>query len=191
MSKLCHMEPLIVRPARWLFALLAFVFLMLALGMAALMSLEEIEAQVVGFGGLVFFGGIAVFAAWQVLRRKPRIVLNDEGINDSNLKMGVIPWGEITQAYVLPFLWYKNVELKVRNPELYRKKQPGYLRALGSYNSAFGMSPFLLYMSNTDTKAQTVVDYINRQLLKQWPVPTSTSAPSPVPRPRFEEEGEY
>ena len=185
------MEPLIVRPSRWLFSLLGIIFLLLALGFAALLGQEEPAAKAVGLGGLVLFGGVAVFSAMQVFRRKPRILLNDEGINDSNLKMGTIPWSEITQAYVLPLLWYKNVELKLRNPELYRKKQPGYLRALGSYNSAFGMSPFVLYMSNTNTKAQIVVDYINRQLLKQWPVPASVPAATPASRPRVEEEGEY
>jgi len=183
------MEPLIVRPSRWLFGLLTVFFLVFALGFGALVLVDEAEARAVGLVGLAFFGGFTVFAAAQLFRRQPRMVLNDEGINDYNLKMGVIPWSEIAQAYVLPVLWYKNVELKVRNPEHYRKRQPGYLRALASYNSAFGMSPFMLYMSNTDTKAQTVVDYIHQQLLQQWPVPAPSPAASPRLRP--DEEGEY
>ncbi|MBF9221032.1 STM3941 family protein [Hymenobacter ruricola] len=185
------MEPLIVRNSRWLFGLLGFFFLALALGSAALLLLDDSEARLMGLGGLVFFGGMVVFAAVQLFRRRPRMVLNDEGINDYNLKMGVIPWSEITQAYVLPLLWYKNVELKLRNPDVYRKKQPGYLQALASYNSAFGMSPFVLYMSNTNTKAQTVVDYINRQLLTQWPAPAPPPPPAAHPRPAGGEEGEY
>jgi len=137
------------------------------------------EVRAVAFLAVAFFGGMAGFGLWQMLRRKPRMVLNDEGLNDYNLRMGVIPWSEILQAYEAPVLWYKNVELKLRNPERYRQRQPGLLRALGAYNAALGVSPFTLYMSNTDTKAKVVVEYITQQLVRHW-LATDPTAPPPA-----------
>ncbi len=115
------------------------------------------------------------------------MVLSDEGINDYNLKTGAIPWSEVTQAYVSSMLWYKNVGLHVRNLELLRQRQPRYLRALSAYNAAFSTAHFVLQMNGTDTKAEAVIDYINQQLLRQWPAPAPVVA-APV---RPEAEGEY
>jgi hypothetical protein len=150
------MPPLIVRPSKLVFGLLLLLCLPFVLGGGVLLfTLDDSrEVRAVAFLAVAFFGGMAGFGLWQMLWRKPRMVLSDEGLNDYNLRMGVIPWSEILQAYEAPVLWYKNVELKLRNPEQYRQRQPGLLRALGAYNAALGVFPFTLYMSNTDTKAK-------------------------------------
>jgi|GEM_PF-4191706 len=181
------MPPLIVRPSKLVFGLLLLLCVPFVLcGGALLFVLDDsAEVGVVAFFCLAFFGGLAGFCLWQMFRRKPRMVLNDEGLNDYNLRMGVIPWSEILQAYEAPILWYKNVELKLRNPEQYRQRQPGLLRALGSYNAALGVSPFTLYMSNTDTKAKVVVEYITQQLVRQWLSADPNAAPPASATPLY------
>lgn len=185
------MEPLVVRPNRWLFGALFLVSgFFVAGGLWLATTSNTVDEQLPGILLVLLFGAILLFSGWYLLRAKPRIVLNDAGVEDFNLRMGVIPWSEITAAYVVPYLFYKNVQLQVRNPQLFRQRQPGWMRGLSSYNEAFGMSPFTLQMSSTNSNAQTVLDYINRQLLRQLgtaPAPPPAAA-RPVAGP---EEGEY
>ena len=178
------MEPLFVRQARWRFVLLAL--LMLPFALLGLFLASEDEPVEGGFF-VVLFGGLMLFALVQVFRRKPVITLNDAGIEDTRLKIGIIPYGEIVRAYELPYLWHKNVQVQVRDPARFQQRQPGLLRSLGQLNASMGWTPFVLIMSSTDTKAQVVVDYINQQLLRQWPAP----APAVASPAAAAEEGEY
>ena len=185
------MEPFIVRPNRWLFGpLFLFSGLCVAGGVWLVTATSAADNPLPGIFFSLMFGAIMLLSGWYLFRGKPRIVLNDEGVEDFNLRMGVIPWSEITAAYVVPYLFYKNVQLQVRNPQVFRQRQPGWMRGLGSYNEAFGVSPFTLQMSNTNTNAQTVLDYINRQLLRQ--LGTAPAPPPAAARPAAgPEEGEY
>lgn len=176
------MEPLIVRVSRWRLGLAVLLMLPVALGSLLLLSDEDPTTRFGGAAGLVFFGGLLVFLVVQLFRGKPAIIINDAGIEDTRLKIGVIPWSEVEQAYELPYLWHKNVQVKVRNPEQFQQRQSALMRSLGGLNAAAGWTPFVLVTSNTDTSAKTVVDYIYRQLLRQWPTPTPAS---PV------QEGDY
>jgi len=178
------MEPLIVRLSRWRFGLIALLMLPLTLGSLLLLSDEDPVVRFMGVAGLVFFGGLLVFLLVQLFRSKPAIILSDAGIEDTRLKIGIIPWSEVERAYELPYFWHKNVQVKVRHPEQFRQRQPALVRSLGELNAAAGWKPFVLVTSNTDTSAKTVVDYIYQQLLRQWPTPTPAPT-QPV------QEGEY
>lgn len=176
------MEPLIVRLSRWRFGLIALLMLPAALGSLLLLSDEDPTVRFMGVAGAAFFGGLLVFLLVQLFRGKPAIILSDAGIEDTRLKIGVIPWSEVERAYELPYLWHKNVQVKVRHPEQFLQRQPTLIRSLGQLNAAAGWTPFVLVTSNTDTSAKTVVDYIYQQLLRHWPTPAPAS---PV------QEGEY
>ena len=172
------MEPLVVRLARWRFILLALLLLPFALvGVLLIVVGEELPVQVMGLFFLLLFGGFTVFALVKIIQHKPVLIISDEGIEDLRLKFGVIPWGEVVRAYELPYLWHKNVQLQVRNPEQFKRRQPGLVRSIGEMNAAFGWAPFVLVTANTDTPAKVVVDYIYRQLVLQWPTPTEQAAP--------------
>lgn len=186
------MEPLVVRPNRLVLGLLLLGSgLFVALGRWMLGQANGLDEQLPAWAVLVVFGALAAVAGWFLLQRKPRMVLNDEGIEDFNLRMGLIPWSEITAAYVVPYLYYKNVQLQVRNPQLFRARQPGWMRGLGSYNEAFGVSPFTLQMSSTNASAQTVLDYINRQLLRQLGAASGAPAGAAARPGALPEQGGY
>jgi hypothetical protein len=180
------MEPLVIYLARWRFILLALLMLPLSLLGLFMLTIDELESRIFGFGLLVFFGGFAVFAIIKLIQRKAVITLSDAGIEDTRLKTGVIPWSEVVQAYELPYLWYKNVQVLVRNPELFKQRQPWLTRSMGELNALSGWSPFVLMTANTDTAAGVVVDYICRQLVRHWP-----AAPEAPARSVSAEEGEY
>ena len=184
------MEPLLIYSSRWRFVLLTLLMLPFALFGLFLLVSDELEAKLMGLFFTALFGGLATFGLVQLLRRKPVIVLNDAGIEDTRLKIGVIPYSEVMRAYELPYLWYKNVQVQVRNPAQFQQRQPALMRAMSQLNASMGWTPFVLMMTTTDSSARVVVDYINQQLLRQWPAPApvvagpATSMPAP-------EEGEY
>lgn len=177
------MEPLVVRLARWRFILLALLMLPFALLGLFLVADDDAAARFMGLVFLALFGGLMVFALVKVIQHKPVLILSDAGIEDLRLKLGVIPWGEVVRAYELPYLWHKNVQLQVRNPEQFRRNQPALVRNIGELNAAFGWAPFVLVTANTDTPAKQVVDYIYQQLAYQWPTPTPVEGAAPAARP--------
>jgi hypothetical protein len=181
------MEPLVIYLARWRFILLALLMLPFSLAGLFMLTIDELVSRVMGFGFLVLFGGFTVFALVKIVQHKPVITLSDAGIEDTRLKIGVIPWSEVVQAYELPYLWYKNVQVLVRHPEQFKQRQPWLTRTLGELNAMSGWSPFVLMTANTSTSASVVVDYICRQLVRHWP-----TAPDAPTRPVLaEEEGGY
>ena len=106
---------------------------------------------------------------------------SDAGIEDRRLKLGVIPWNEVVRSFELPYFWYKNVQLQVRNPEQFKRNQPTLIRSISEMNAAFGWAPFVLVTANTDTPASAVVDYISRQLIRHWPTPAEAAGPAAPP----------
>jgi hypothetical protein len=176
------MEPLVVRLARWRFILLALLMLPFALmGLLLLVVGEDSAVQVMGQFFLALFGGFAGFALLKVIQHKPVLILSDAGIEDRRLKLGVIPWNEVVRSYELPYFWYKNVQLQVRNPEQFKRNQPTLIRSISEMNAAFGWAPFVLVTANTDTPASAVVDYISRQLIRHWPTPAEAAGPAAPP----------
>lgn len=65
---------------------------------------------------MVFFGAAVVLFSWQLMDARPRLIVDDHGVFDRTLGVGVIPWSEITEAYVRSI---KNVDficLGLRDP---------------------------------------------------------------------------
>src|SRR6185436_4904814 len=43
-----------------------------------------------------------ILAAWLLVDRRPQVVLDDRGILDRRLRVGLIPWSRIERAYAQP-----------------------------------------------------------------------------------------
>ena len=101
----------------------------------------------IGWATVIFFGaGIPIFAR-QILDMRPRITVNDVGVVDRTLGVGIIPWMEIESAYVKSV---KNIDficLKVRNADAWLEKMPGFKRKMTSANLALGFEVLNLNLS--------------------------------------------
>ena len=51
------------------------------------------------WGGIIFFGGGALVALWQLLDARPRLIVDEKGIYDRTLGVGLIRWDDIKGAY--------------------------------------------------------------------------------------------
>ena len=122
------MEPLIIEQSRWRLGLLSLFFMCVSCYFGFMLyglnssshGIDLFRIFTILFLGI--FGSVTVLALIQAFSRKPQMMLSDEGIFDYNLKMGVLPWSEITGAQVRQTLNHENVLLEVRSPEQCRQR---------------------------------------------------------------------
>jgi hypothetical protein len=96
----------------------------------------------VGILGVALFGTGAVVGLVQGLRRGPRLSIDDDGIHDRTLGVGVIAWSDIVSA--APYLVAKEpfIGLNLRDPAKYIQRAPPLKRRLARMHAASGMPPF-------------------------------------------------
>src|SRR6266851_5277003 len=95
------MEALMIRNARWMYALL-FVVSIGFFGACFFMLPMATEASErwIAWAGILFSGAGSLVPAWQFFDARPRLTIDESGICDRTLGVGVIPWSEITDAYI-------------------------------------------------------------------------------------------
>ncbi len=92
------MEPVMIRNSRrWPLVVLSAAGVSLAV--AAVIHGEASPFFAVELLGFLACG---VLAAWLLVDSRPQIVLDDRGILDRRLRVGLIPWSRIGRAYVQP-----------------------------------------------------------------------------------------
>jgi hypothetical protein len=55
-----------------------------------------------------------VLAAWLLVDRRPQVVLDDRGILDRRLRVGLIPWSRLERAYAQPLGGLEMVWVEMR-----------------------------------------------------------------------------
>src|ERR1700688_304235 len=114
------MEPLVFRNARFKYALVFLISLVFAAsGLFLLFAAPHQSPRDRWIAGSVslFFGSCAAVFAWQIFDNRPRLTIDDLGIDDRTLGVGKIPWSEITTAYRQSIRCNEFICLEVRNPE--------------------------------------------------------------------------
>jgi len=79
-----------------LIAALSFV----AASVLTLLVDNSSKGAMISWTGIVFFGGGALVIGWQLFDTRPRVVIDDRGIFDRSLRIGVIEWHDVSDAYV-------------------------------------------------------------------------------------------
>lgn len=115
------------------------------------------------------WAGIVLFAVGfpQLLRSfldgGPRLVIDDQGVLDRALGVGLIPWSEITGASVRALSGQRFVCLEVRDPRFFTAQLGSLRRALLRANRALGFPELSLSVSDLPVGADEVVAEIQRQ----------------------------
>ncbi|GGA37572.1 hypothetical protein GCM10010981_28410 [Dyella nitratireducens] len=109
---------------------------------------------------ILFFGaGIPLFL-WQLLDARPRLVIDDQGVFDRTLGVGVIPWSEITGAYVRSVNSADFICLELRDPTPWLQRLSPIKRAMVSANEAMGFTALNLNLSGVAADVQQVHELI-------------------------------
>jgi len=127
------------------------VLLLIAIFAVSVGAMMVVDAKAkdawIGWGGIIFFGASIPLFAREMFDTKPRLVLNDEGVFDRTLGVGIIPWSEITGATLRSVNRNYFICLEVRNPEQWTARLPPLKRAMVSANKALGFAALNLNLS--------------------------------------------
>jgi hypothetical protein len=153
------------RYALLLAAALAFVVvaaLILSPGTRPAASLGTPLETFVGWAGIAFFGACALVLARQLSDPRPRIVIDDAGVFDRTLGVGVIPWDEIGDAQLRYIGGHPFISLQLRNEEAWLVKLRPMHRRLAAANRALGFGALNLNLSATRADPAQVLHLVRR-----------------------------
>lgn len=100
--------------------------------------------QYVPYIGIPFFGACAIYGIYRLIKIKPSVVVNDEGIydNSSAVSAGLIRWDEISNLIINRIALQKFVGIIPRDTDAIMKRLPAWKRALMVGNKSMSDAPF-------------------------------------------------
>ena len=154
-------ENLIYYNSRWRYGLL--VLLGLAFVAAGVWMIVADGEWLMGMLSIVFFGACAAVGIWQFLDTRPRLQITDEGIIDRTLAVGLIPWADITDAYVQAVKQEYFICLHLRNEETYVAQLSPLRRKMTAANRALGFTALSINLSGVEINPDQLLEYILKQ----------------------------
>jgi hypothetical protein len=146
-------------------------FLFYALGCAGftsvgvLMILMEKDVWV-GYLTAGFFGPGTMLLLWQIIDRRPRLVIDSDGVIDRTLGIGLIVWDDIESANLYSAGEHDFIGLVVRDPQKYMDRMSWLRRKMTNLNSAFGFNGINLNLTGITITSEEVLVLVNWHLLR-------------------------
>ena len=150
------MEKLIIQNSRWKHVLL----LIGCIGFVIAGIWMVIHGKPFGWLAILFFGsGIPIFI-WQISDSRPRLIIDERGVLDRTLGVGLIAWTDIEAAYVRSIGSNDFICLELKNAEEYAQKLSKVKRAMASANRHLGFTDFNLNLSGVDASTDEVFELL-------------------------------
>lgn len=124
-------------------------------------TLPGLIPQVVGWIGVGFFGLGFIALPVMFFRTGPQIVINDEGIEDRRLKIGVIQWGDIRSLSIGSVNSAKFLCVGLSDPERYLNRLPRWRRSLTAAVEALGFPALTISFSGLSPGLKEVWAYLH------------------------------
>jgi hypothetical protein len=105
-------------------------------------------------------GAVLVALPFSLLRRNsedPCIVLDDRGVFDHRLRVGLIQWADIKRVYTYSLHGVPYVCLDLHELQKYEARRPLSLRLLSNVQRVFGMSPIAISAGSLDMETGLLV----------------------------------
>lgn len=104
---------------------------------------------------------IIIYLVFQVDRAQsqaPLIVINDEGVFDGRLRMGVISWDDIRRIRSITFAnAFHFISLDLHNKRTYQSRRPLWLRAWSQARRVYGLTPIMITTNGLDIDHDTLI----------------------------------
>ncbi len=91
----------------------------------------------------------------------PLITLDEEGLLDKRLKVGVIEWTDIRRISSHSIYSAEYISLHLHDTGKYESRRPLWLKLISQVQRVFGMSSFAISTNGLDVDRQTLVDMIH------------------------------
>ena len=126
-------------------------------------------------GGLYFFLGympvvgwiagivIAISLVYKAIKgdsKDPVIILDEQGIFDRRLKVGVIRWDDIRRAVPYSLQGVEYISLDLHDMKTYEARRPLWLRLLSKGQRLVGMSSVSILANGLEMDAETLLDKV-------------------------------
>ncbi|HXG85038.1 MAG TPA: STM3941 family protein [Pyrinomonadaceae bacterium] len=89
------------------------------------------ETSLINWLITLMFGALSAVCLWLYFDRRPRIVINEQGITDARTKLGLVEFRDITNLSVVRSNNTQHIQLKVIEPSKYLSRM-GKIQKLGS-----------------------------------------------------------
>jgi hypothetical protein len=159
------MHPVVIGSARrrWAFiAVIAFAFA--ALGVAGIVIAHR---SVVAWVVAIIGGAGGLIAVWEFYDRRPRVVIDDDGVLDRALAVGIFAWDDIQDVRVTRVNGRPQLCLDLSNAAKYTSRLPQALRPIVPLNRQLGLTDLSVDLSGlaTDPAAleATIKDELKRR----------------------------
>lgn len=125
--------------------------------------------------GLYFYSGRMTFVLWvlsaaavvgfvqalrQLSQRGPCIIINEQGINDKRMGLGIVRWSDIESARMHGVAGAYFISLQVANSKQYLARQPIYIRIANPLWRIFDVSPIHIKVAYMDVAPEELFEMI-------------------------------
>ncbi|HEU4508374.1 MAG TPA: STM3941 family protein [Pyrinomonadaceae bacterium] len=93
----------------------------------------------------------------------PVITLDEQGIFDKRLKVGVIEWEDIRRIASHSIYSAEYISLHLHDTGKYESRRPVWLKLLSQVQRVFGMSSFAIFTNGLDVDRQTLAGMIHER----------------------------
>ena len=154
------MTPIVIKASRLKCVLLLVTAIGFVLAGAFIVAHNAGMDAWAGWICILFFGaGIPMFL-WQLVDARPRLIIDDRGVFDRMLGVGVIPWSEITGAYVCSIKSADFICLELRDPAPWLQRLSPIKRAMVPANEAMGFTALNLNLTGVSADVRQVHELI-------------------------------
>jgi len=145
-----------------------FLFLLGSLGFVAvgvfLLIKGKQDAAVAAWLSIIFFGACSLAFIFPLFDARPRIILDDKGLFDRTLGVGLIPWSEITGAYAKSMRGNDFISLELKDDEKWLNKLSRFKRLLTLGNKSLGFTAINLNLSGVSVDTQQIYELVINQI---------------------------
>lgn len=129
-------------------------------GMSCFLTTLPGLARVVGWIGVGFFGLGFIACPVMFFRTGPQVIINDEGIQDHRLKVGVIRWDDVRSLFIRRVQSTRFLCIDVVDPQKYLSRLPRWTRPMIPLAESMGLPALTISFSGLHPGIKEVSAYL-------------------------------
>ena len=159
------MHPVVIGSTRRHWAVIAVIaFAIAALGVAGIIIAHR---SMVAWVVTIIGGAGGLIAAWEFHDRRPRVVIDDDGVRDRALAVGTIAWDDIQDVRVMRVNGRPQLCLDLPHAAKYTSRLPQPLRRIVPLNRQLGLTDLSVDLSGLATDPTALEAAIKDELRKR------------------------
>jgi hypothetical protein len=126
-------------------------------------TLPDDSTRFVGWLGVAFFGLAFVVIPVMWLRKGPQVIIDDRGLEDCRLKIGLIPWEDIGSLSIESLYSSRRLSVELTDSKKYFSRMPLWKRWSANAGRGLGFSRLTVSFSGLSPGLDEVWSYLKDQ----------------------------